>query len=200
MQGLSNGIENDQNSANLQSSDLSHKRVSTDSTNSNQSYDSNVEYAVPKHTYNQRGPHRPSDVSDASDSIHFNQSKISNPLFGVNAASQYAPGSVPAPQLEAVNEQTRHYDRPNVPNGVRKAPEGQDNDPYKSEDALDGRKELIVTPNQIAITDGGTATYTTDNNGKINVHVTVMINAGKYICILTNYKLQNNKHINYYYK
>ncbi|XP_028042308.1 protein phosphatase 1 regulatory subunit 16A isoform X2 [Bombyx mandarina] len=177
LQGLSNGIENDQNSANLQSSDLSHKRVSTDSTNSNQSYDSNVEYAVPKHTYNQRGPHRPSDVSDTSDSIHFNQSKISNPLFGVNAASQYAPGSVPAPQLEAVNEQTRHYDRPNVPNGVRKAPEGQDNDPYKSEDALDGRKELIVTPNQIAITDGGTATYTTDNNGKINVHVTVMINA-----------------------
>lgn len=186
LQGLTNGVENNQSSANHQPSELTHKRLSTSSTTSNQSYDSTVDYAIPKHSYNQHNSHRTSDVSDTSELIPYSQPKISNPLFGVNAASHYAPGSVPAPQPEAVNEQTKHYDRPSVPNGVRKAPEGQDNDSYKPEDTLDGRKEVIVNPNQIAITDGGTATYTTDNNGKINVHVTVMINAGNYICILTN--------------
>ncbi|XP_028156009.1 protein phosphatase 1 regulatory subunit 16A [Ostrinia furnacalis] len=166
--GLSNGMENDQNTANqMQPNDLTHKRLSTSSTTSNQSYDSNVEYAVPKHSYNQRA--RNSDV-DGNDLPY--PPKISNPLFGVNAASHYAPGSHAAPEHE-----TKHYEK-SLPNGVRKAPEGQDNDAFKSEDSLDGRKEVIVSPNQIAITEGGTATYTTDNNGKINVHVTVMINAG----------------------
>uniref|UniRef100_A0A2A4J0C6 Uncharacterized protein n=1 Tax=Heliothis virescens TaxID=7102 RepID=A0A2A4J0C6_HELVI len=171
--GLSNGVENDQNTANLQPGELSHKRLSNSSTTSNQSYDSTVEYAVPKHSYSQRA----SDVSDHSDLLPYGPQKTSNPLFGVNAASHYAPGALPASQHEAVNEQTKHYERTSLPNGVRKAPEGQDNDLIKNEDALDGRKEVIVNPNQIAITEGGTATYTTDNNGKINVHVTVMINA-----------------------
>ncbi|PZC76066.1 hypothetical protein B5X24_HaOG205205 [Helicoverpa armigera] len=172
--GLSNGVENDQNTANLQPGELSHKRLSNSSTTSNQSYDSTVEYAVPKHSYSQRA----SDVSDHSDLLPYGPQKTSNPLFGVNAASHYAPGALPASHHEAVNEQNKHYERTSLPNGVRKAPEGQDNDVIKNEDALDGRKEVIVNPNQIAITEGGTATYTTDNNGKINVHVTVMINAG----------------------
>lgn len=94
----------------------------------------------------------------------------------MNAASHYAPGSQ---QIEAVNEQHK-YERP-LPNGIRKAPEGQDNDAFKPEDAIDGREDVIVKPNQINITETGTATYTTDNNGKINVHVTVMINAGNYM-------------------
>lgn len=182
LQGLSNGVENDQNTANLPP-ELSHKRLSNTSTTSNQSYDSNVEYAVPKHSFNQRGGSsmRTSDLSDNSDIAPFGQQKITNPLFGVNAASHYAPGAVTASKHEAVNDQTNHYERTNIPNGVRKAPEGQDNDVIKNEDALDGRNEVIVNPNQIAITEGGTATYTTDNNGKINVHVTVMINAGNYM-------------------
>lgn len=175
-------MENDQNTANLQAPELSHKRLSNSSSTSNQSYDSTVEYAVPKHTYSQRGGSlRTSDVSDLSDLTPYAQPKTSNPLFGVNAASHYAPGAAPAPQHEAVNEQNKHYERTSLPNGVRKAPEGQDNDLIKNEDALDGRKEVIVSPNQIAIAEGGTATYTTDNNGKINVHVTVMINAGNYM-------------------
>ncbi|KAJ0178182.1 hypothetical protein K1T71_006005 [Dendrolimus kikuchii] len=179
LQGLSNGVENDHNSVNLQTSELPHKRLSTSSTTSNQSYDSNVDYAVPKHSYNQNRVHRTSDVSETSENISFGQPKISNPLFGVNAASQYAPGTVAPPnQHDANNEQSKQYERGSVPNGVRKAPEGQDNDAFKGEDAPDGRKDLVMNPNQIAVTEGGTATYTTDNNGKINVHVTVMINAG----------------------
>nr|XP_049706660.1 protein phosphatase 1 regulatory subunit 16A isoform X5 [Helicoverpa armigera] len=160
LQGLSNGVENDQNTANLQPGELSHKRLSNSSTTSNQSYDSTVEYAVPKHSYSQRA----SDVSDHSDLLPYGPQKTSNPLFGVNAASHYAPGALPASHHEAVNEQNKHYERTSLPNGVRKAPEGQDNDLIKNEDALDGRKEVIVNPNQIAITEGGTATYTTDNN------------------------------------
>ncbi|XP_013146696.1 PREDICTED: protein phosphatase 1 regulatory subunit 12C [Papilio polytes] len=169
LQGLSNGVENDQNTANqLPSSDLTHNRLSISSTTSNQSYDSgNVDYAVPKHTYNQRLPYKPNEETNEKTN---NQAKISNPLFGVNAAIHYAP----APVNQEANDK---YDR-TLPNGVRKAPEGQDNEAFKNEDAIDGRKEVMVTPNQIAITDGSTATYTTDNNGKINVHVTVMINAG----------------------
>ncbi|CAB3220117.1 unnamed protein product [Arctia plantaginis] len=168
MQGLSNGVENDQNTANLPP-ELSHKRLSNTSTTSNQSYDSNVEYAVPKHSFNQRGGSslRTSDLSDNSDIAPFGQQKITNPLFGVNAASHYAPGAIAASKHEAVNDQTNHYERTNMPNGVRKAPEGQDNDVIKNEDALDGRNEVIVNPNQIAITEGGTATYTTDNNGTL---------------------------------
>ncbi|KAF9786585.1 hypothetical protein SFRURICE_016308 [Spodoptera frugiperda] len=179
-EGLSNGVENDQNTANLQPLELSHKRLSNSSTTSNQSYDSAGEYAVPKHSYSQRGgSQRASDGSDLSDLAPARHHKNSNPLFGVNAASHYAPGAPPAPaHHEAVNEQSKHYERTSLPNGVRKAPEGQDNEIIKNEDAIDGRKELVVNPNQIAITEGGTATYTTDNNGKINVHVTVMINAG----------------------
>lgn len=168
-------MENDQNSANLQLQDLPHKRLSTSSTTSNQSYDSNVDYAVPKHTYN-RNTHRASDAGDTTENTQYGQLKVTNPLFGVNAASHYAPGAV----SEAVND-TKHYDR-NLPNGVRRAPEGQDNDAYKTEDSIDGRKEILASVgNQIAIAEGGTATYTTDNNGKINVHVTVMINAGNYM-------------------
>ncbi|XP_047026456.1 protein phosphatase 1 regulatory subunit 16A isoform X4 [Helicoverpa zea] len=163
LQGLSNGVENDQNTANLQPGELSHKRLSNSSTTSNQSYDSTVEYAVPKHSYSQRA----SDVSDHSDLLPYGPQKTSNPLFGVNAASHYAPGALPSSHLEAVNEQNKHYERTSLPNGVRKAPEGQDNDVIKNEDALDGRKEVIVNPNQIAITEGGTATYTTDNNGTL---------------------------------
>ncbi|XP_063893112.1 protein phosphatase 1 regulatory subunit 16A isoform X4 [Helicoverpa armigera] len=163
LQGLSNGVENDQNTANLQPGELSHKRLSNSSTTSNQSYDSTVEYAVPKHSYSQRA----SDVSDHSDLLPYGPQKTSNPLFGVNAASHYAPGALPASHHEAVNEQNKHYERTSLPNGVRKAPEGQDNDVIKNEDALDGRKEVIVNPNQIAITEGGTATYTTDNNGTL---------------------------------
>lgn len=154
-QGLTNGVENDQNTANLQPPEHTHKRLSTSSTTSNQSYDSNVEYAIPKNNYQDN---------------HY-QPKTTNPLFGVNAASHYAPGT---------NHHEEKYER-NLPNGVRKAPEGQDNDAYKTEDALDGRNEMIVNPNNIAIAETGTATYTTDNNGKINVHVTVMINAGNYM-------------------
>ncbi|KAL4712011.1 hypothetical protein ACJJTC_003678 [Scirpophaga incertulas] len=175
LQGLSNGVENDQNATNQQPSEITPKRLSTSSTTSNQSYDSNVEYTVPKHTYSQRAPaQRNGDVIEATENITYNQPKISNPLFGVNAATHYAPGALQA--METVNEQ-KHYEK-SLPNGVRKAPEGQDNEAFRSEDSLDGRKELVVSPNQIAITEGGTATYTTDNNGKINVHVTVMINAG----------------------
>ncbi|KAI5637121.1 protein phosphatase 1 regulatory inhibitor subunit 16B [Phthorimaea operculella] len=149
--GLSNGVENDQNTANLPQPDLTHKRLSTSSDLSNQSYESsNVDYAVPKYqrAHDDNPPYK----------------QATNPLFGVNAASHYSPDE-------------QKYER-NLPNGIRKAPEGQDNDSFKTEDAIDGRKEVIVTPNQIALADGGTATYTTDNNGKINVHVTVMINAG----------------------
>ncbi|XP_026738528.1 protein phosphatase 1 regulatory subunit 16A isoform X1 [Trichoplusia ni] len=179
LQGLSNGVENDQNTANLQPHESSHKRLSNSSTTSNQSYDSTVEYAVPKHSYSQRGGSlRASDLSDSSELATYGQQKTTNPLFGVNAATHYAPGAITASQHEAINETSKHYERTSLPNGVRKAPEGQDNDVIKNEDALDGRKEVIVSPNQIAITEGGTATYTTDNNGKINVHVTVMINAG----------------------
>lgn len=178
-QGLSNGVENDQNTANqLQPSDLTHNRLSISSTASNQSYDSgNVDYAAPiaKHGFNQRVPFKQNeDPTERS-----NQTKISNPLFGVNAASHYAPSPV------APDRASEKPDRPNsnasLPNGVRKAPEGQDNEAFKGEDSIDGRKELVVSPGQIALTDGGTATYTTDNNGKINVHVTVMINAGNYL-------------------
>ncbi|XP_053606357.1 protein phosphatase 1 regulatory subunit 16A isoform X1 [Plodia interpunctella] len=172
LQGLSNGVENDQNTANLQPPDLTHKRLSTSSTTSNQSYDSNVDYAVPKHTYNQRS-NKTGDGNDASENnVPYNQ-KASNPLYGVNAASHYAPGSI---SNETVNDQIKHYEK-SLPNGVRKAPEGQDNDAFKVEDVLDGRNEVIVSPGQIALTEGSTA-YTTNDNGKINVHVTVMINAG----------------------
>ncbi|XP_023946373.1 protein phosphatase 1 regulatory subunit 16A isoform X2 [Bicyclus anynana] len=160
-QGLTNGVENDasknQNTSNI-SADLSHPRLSISSTTSNQSYDSgNVDYAVPKHSYNQKNSLR-SDVIDSNDNLTFNQPKISNPLFGVNAASHYSPG--PLHENETKFERT-------LPNGVRKAPEGQDNEGYKTEDAIDGRKELVVNPNPIAIAEGGTATYTTDNNGTL---------------------------------
>ncbi|XP_063363115.1 protein phosphatase 1 regulatory subunit 16A isoform X2 [Cydia amplana] len=148
MQGLSNGVENDQNTANIPPGDLTHKRLSTGSTMSNQSADSgNVDYA-PKHQYL---PHREEEKT-------FTQPKITNPLFGVNAASHYAP----QPVLE---EEPKHYERP-LPNGIRKAPEGQDNDTLKNEDAIDGRKDLVVSPNQIALTEGA-ATYTTDTNGTL---------------------------------
>lgn len=153
--------------------DLSHTRLSISSTTSNQSYDSgNVDYAVPKHSFTQKSPLKPSDAIDSNDNLTYNQPKITNPLFGVNAASHYAPGPL--------HENEKHYER-SLPNGVRKAPEGQDNEGYKTEDAIDGRKESVVSQNPIAIAEGGTATYTTDNNGKINVHVTVMINAGNYM-------------------
>ncbi|XP_026738530.1 protein phosphatase 1 regulatory subunit 16A isoform X3 [Trichoplusia ni] len=168
LQGLSNGVENDQNTANLQPHESSHKRLSNSSTTSNQSYDSTVEYAVPKHSYSQRGGSlRASDLSDSSELATYGQQKTTNPLFGVNAATHYAPGAITASQHEAINETSKHYERTSLPNGVRKAPEGQDNDVIKNEDALDGRKEVIVSPNQIAITEGGTATYTTDNNGTL---------------------------------
>ncbi|XP_059053754.1 protein phosphatase 1 regulatory subunit 16A-like isoform X2 [Achroia grisella] len=167
LQGLTNGVENDQNTANqLQPDDLPHQRLSAGSAASNQSYDSNVDYAVPKHSYNQR-PSKNSDIYETNDnSVSYIPPKMSNPLFGVNAASNYEPGSVPIPQLDNGNDQSKYYER-NLPNGVRKAPEGQDNDLYKSEDVLDCRKEVIVNPNQIAITEAGTATYTTDNNGTL---------------------------------
>ncbi|XP_034831044.1 protein phosphatase 1 regulatory subunit 16A isoform X1 [Maniola hyperantus] len=170
-QGLTNGVENDQNTANVPA-DLSHTRLSISSTTSNQSYDSgNVDYALPKHSYShQKGSLRTNDAIDSNDNLTFNQPKISNPLFGVNAASHYSPGPLH-------ENETKLFER-SLPNGVRKAPEGQDNEGYKTEDAIDGRKELVVNSNPIAIAEGGTATYTTDNNGKINVHVTVMINAG----------------------
>lgn len=151
-QGLSNGVENDQNSLNL----LHEPRLSA-STASTHSHES--DYAVPNNKHN-----------NYPDEHYY---KNNNPLFGVNAASHYAP----APINDAT--ETKHYEK-QIPNGVRKAPEGQDNEAYAIEE-VDGRKELVVSPNQIALTDGGTATYTTDNNGKINVHVTVMINAGNYV-------------------
>lgn len=176
-QGLTNGVENDQNTANLPTGDLSHKRLSTSSTTSNQSYEStNVDYAVPKHSYNQ---HSKTGDANENDKNAYIPPKITNPLFGVNAASHYAPGSQHI--QEAFNEQHK-FERP-LPNGIRKAPEGQDNDAFKPEDALDGREDVIVSANQINLTETGTgtATYTTDNNGKINVHVTVMINAGNYM-------------------
>ncbi|XP_068618815.1 protein phosphatase 1 regulatory subunit 16A isoform X2 [Battus philenor] len=160
LQGLSNGVENDQNTANhLQTNDFTHNRLSISSTTSNQSYDSgNVDYAVPKHTYNQRVPYKPvDDVNEKSQ----NQTKITNPLFGVNAATHYAPTPV------ATLEPNEKFEKAILPNGVRKAPEGQDNEAFKTEDAIDGRKEMIVSPSQIALTDGGTATYTTDNNGTL---------------------------------
>lgn len=172
LQGLTNGVENDQNTANIPA-DLSNTRLSISSTTSNQSYDSgNVDYAVPKHSY----PKHRSDT-DSNDNITYNQPKITNPLFGVNAATNYSPGPL-------------HDDKEKLPNGVRKAPEGQDNEAFKTEDVLDGRKEMLVA-DQISIADGGTATYSTDNNGKINVHVTVMINAGNYMHPYDNYKHYN---------
>lgn len=163
-------MENDQNTANI-SADLSHTRLSISSTVSNQSYESgNVDYAVPKHSYNQKGR---LDTIDSNDNLTYGQPKISNPLFGVNAASHYSPGP-----MHETND-GKMFER--LPNGIRKAPEGQDNEAFKNEDAIDGRKEVIMSQNPIAIAEGGTATYTTDNNGKINVHVTVMINAGNYM-------------------
>lgn len=165
-QGLSNGVENDQNTANqIPPSELPAKRLSTSSTTSNQSYDSNVDYAVPKHTYNHVNSHRTDDPEPTENGY----AKNTNPLFGVNAASHYAPGQ---------NHDDKHYEA--MPNGVRKAPEGQDNDAFKPEDDVDGRKDNIANTNQIALAETGTTTYT-DNNGKINVHVTVMINAGNYM-------------------
>ncbi|XP_013190725.1 protein phosphatase 1 regulatory subunit 16A isoform X2 [Amyelois transitella] len=161
LQGLSNGVENDQNTANLQPQDLTHKRLSTSSTNSNQSYDSNVDYAVPKHTYNQR-TNKAADGSEATENNVAYQPKATNPLFGVNAASHYAPGSL---SHDTVNDQIKLYER-NLPNGVRKAPEGQDNEAFKVEDVIDGRKEVIVSPGQIALTEGSTA-YTTNDNGTL---------------------------------
>ncbi|XP_048487563.1 protein phosphatase 1 regulatory subunit 16A isoform X2 [Plutella xylostella] len=136
LQGLSNGVENDQNSLNL----LHEPRLSA-STASTHSHDS--DYAVPKH-------------NNYPDEHYY---KNNNPLFGVNAASHYAP----APISDAT--ETKHYEK-QIPNGVRKAPEGQDNEAYAIEE-VDGRKELVVSPNQMALTDGGTATYTTDNNGTL---------------------------------
>ncbi|XP_050675172.1 protein phosphatase 1 regulatory subunit 16A isoform X2 [Leptidea sinapis] len=153
-QGLANGVENDQNAS--LSADISNTRLSISSTTSNQSFDSeNVDYAVPKNSY-QRQPHRTTDI-DANDT--FQQPKISNPLFGVNAASHYSPAPIQTIQED------NHYER-NLPNGIRKAPEGQDNEAFKNEDTLDGRKELVIAPSQI-IADGSTATYTTDNNGTL---------------------------------
>ncbi|XP_061378220.1 protein phosphatase 1 regulatory subunit 16A isoform X2 [Danaus plexippus] len=147
-QGLTNGVENDQNTANIPA-DLSNTRLSISSTTSNQSYDSgNVDYAVPKHSYPK---HR--SETDSNDNITYNQPKITNPLFGVNAATNYSPGPL-------------HDDKEKLPNGVRKAPEGQDNEAFKTEDVLDGRKEMLVA-DQISIADGGTATYSTDNNGTL---------------------------------
>ncbi|XP_045495723.1 protein phosphatase 1 regulatory subunit 16A isoform X1 [Colias croceus] len=166
-QGLANGVDNDPNTS--LSADISNTRLSISSTTSNQSYDSeNVDYAVPKQPYPRT--HRTNDT-DANETP-YGQPKITNPLFGVNAASHYSP----APIQTIQENDGKHYER-TLPNGVRKAPEGQDNEAFKNEDQLDGRKEVVI-PNQIAIADGSTATYTTDNNGKINVHVTVMINAG----------------------
>lgn len=164
LQGLSNGVENDQNTANqLHPGELPPKRLSTSSTTSNQSYDSTAEYAVPKPYHNHR--------SDEQETYY--SQKITNPLFGVNAASHYAPGAIK-------EDGGKHYERA-IPNGIRKAPEGQDKEPRGAEDATDGRQDPAVSANQIALTEAGTATYTTDNNGKINVHVTVMINAGNYM-------------------
>ncbi|XP_072947191.1 protein phosphatase 1 regulatory subunit 16A isoform X2 [Epargyreus clarus] len=159
-QGLTNGVENDQNTANLPG-ELAHNRLSISSTTSNQSYDSgNVDYAVPKHAFNQRTSHRTNESTDSDKNLTYNQPKITNPLFGVNAASHYAPGAIHA-------ENEKLYERTNLPNGVRKAPEGQDNETLKTEDAIDGRKDVIVSPNQIALTEAGTATYSTDNNGTL---------------------------------
>ncbi|XP_041986897.1 protein phosphatase 1 regulatory subunit 16A isoform X2 [Aricia agestis] len=143
-QGLANGIENDQNTTNIP--DLSHTRLSITSTTSNQSYDSNVDYAVPKHTFTRN--HHDEYQKDFQKEFQKDFQKVTNPLFGVNAASQYNPTAL---------------DEKFVPNGIRKAPEGQDNEAFK-EDTVDGRKEVT---NQIAIADGGTATYTTDNNGTL---------------------------------
>lgn len=158
-QGLSNGVENDQNTANLTHGDAPHKRHSSSSTNSNQSVDSQtIEYSQPKHLYNHHNGTETYAI------------KPTNPLFGVNAASNYSPTSIASLHDDA----EKPYERINsLPNGIRKAPEGQDNAAIISEDLLDGRKDSVIS-------EAGTATYTTDNNGKINVHVTVMINAGKY--------------------
>ncbi|GBP40084.1 hypothetical protein EVAR_33658_1 [Eumeta japonica] len=161
--GFTNGIENDQNSANPDHGDTPRKRLSTSSTTSNQSYDSQgPEYDTPRPSYqsSQR-------ASDGSEILPENLPKLTNPLYGVNAASHYSPA--PIQQLQDAPEH-----KPSIPNGVRKAPEGQDNEAFKPDDTVDGRKDVIVGPR---LADGS-ATYTTDNNGKINVHVTVMINAG----------------------
>lgn len=148
-QGLSNGVENDQNAANVNNGDLPHKRLSTSSTTSNQSYDSqNVEYAVPKPQYN-------SHLEE--ESLNYAQ-KPTNPLFGVNAASNYSPAPV------KIDDDMKTYERV-LPNGIRKDPEGQINDAFKSEETVDGH--VVMNPGQIAIADGGTATYTTDNNGTL---------------------------------
>lgn len=63
-------------------------------------------------------------------------------------------------------------------NGVRRAPEGQDNESFVHEDETD--KGAIVSASQMGLTtETNSAThYTSDKNGKINVHVTVMINTG----------------------
>lgn len=65
-------------------------------------------------------------------------------------------------------------------NGIRRAPEGQDNESFIHEDETD--KGAIVSASQMGLTtEANSAThYTSDKNGKINVHVTVMINTGKY--------------------
>lgn len=160
-----NGVDNGSGAANLNNGDLPHKRLSTSSTNSNHSYDSqSVEYAIPKTPYNHH----------IEEDKHIYAQKPTNPLFGVNAAANYSPAPVKI-------EEERPYDRISLPNGIRKDPEGQINDAFRGEETVDGRQEVVMKENQIAISDGGTATYTTDNNGKINVHVTVMINAGNYM-------------------
>ncbi|CAK1544977.1 unnamed protein product [Leptosia nina] len=152
-QGLTNGDSEQKTNV---SADLTNTRLSISSTTSNQSYESeNVDYAIPKQPY-QRS-HRQAELESNE---NYTQPKITNPLFGVNAASHYSPAPI-----QTIQENEKMYER-TLPNGVRKAPEGQDNEGFKSEDALDGRKELVI-PSQIAIADGSTATYTTDNNGTL---------------------------------
>lgn len=144
-------------------------------------------------------------------------------MYGINAAAQYLPSgnnsntsSIPsvhggykqnnkslANSQFATSTPTFNNNRINgledntlMPiNGVRKAPEGQDNESFIHEDMVDS-KELIVNTSHVGLpTDSSSAThYTTDNNGKINVHVTVMINAGTYVCFNSKCREEFLKH------
>ncbi|XP_077285869.1 myosin phosphatase targeting subunit 75D isoform X2 [Arctopsyche grandis] len=130
---------------------------------------------------------------------------MNNPLYGVNAAAQYLPSgastttSTPNSNGNSVSpsgDSTLHKNNssPTYPksypengsgavspvNGVRRAPEGQDNESFIHEDDTDSSKGALVSASQLGLpTETSSAThYTSDKNGKINVHVTVMINTG----------------------
>lgn len=193
-QGLPNGTENNQNVANIPNGPVSpQKRPSNGSASTGdlggpQPPDSSPPKQIAISQNGEKLSHNSNEVDSKTLLNHSSQTpKVSNPLFGVNAAQQYLPNSNTNHISQAYNNgysngnkktaEIQFESRQKELNGVRKAPEGQDNESYIHEDEVDNSKELTVgNPGHMDIPAEASAThYTTDNNGKINVHVTVMI-------------------------